>query len=100
MAGMTIGGLGPDGLENDGDLESMRSQIDERLTEAERVAALAWPSGGAPDAVTEALHRLAQSREELAFAIEGGDTERLVRVAGTATEDAATVHEAADLVSS
>jgi hypothetical protein len=82
------------------DVASMRRTVEERHADAERAAALAWPTGGAPDAVTEALHRLGETREELQFAVEGDDTERVHALVAAATDDAATVHEAADLISS
>lgn len=78
----------------------MRREVEDRHEEAARAAALAWPTGAAPDAVTEALHRLGETREELLFAVEGVDTEHVRALVAAATDDAAAVHEAADLVSS
>jgi hypothetical protein len=86
--------------ERGSDVVSLRREVEDRHADAQRSAALAWPTGGAPDAVTEALHRLGETREELHFAVEGGDTERVRALVAAATEDAAAIHEAADLISS
>lgn len=90
----------PERAERGTDVVTLRREVEERHADAERAASLAWPSGHAPDAVTEALHRLGETREELAFAIQGQDTDRLRELVAAAAEDAAAVHEAADLVSS
>jgi hypothetical protein len=82
------------------DLPAIRREVGGRHADASRAAQLAWPRGGAPDAVTEALHRLDEAREQLAFAADGDDPENLRELAASANEDAAAVHEAADLVSS
>jgi hypothetical protein len=82
------------------DLAVIRRAVGDRQAEATRAAQLAWPKGGAPDAVTEALHRLAEANEQLAFAAEGADLDDLRELVATTTEDAAAVHEAANLISS
>ncbi|MFN8622124.1 MAG: hypothetical protein U0869_15440 [Chloroflexota bacterium] len=82
------------------DLATIRRDVAERQADAARAAELAWPRGGAPDAVTEALHRLDEAREQLAFVAEGDDPDGLRELAANAAEDAAAIHEAADLISS
>ena len=82
------------------DLTHLRQELEELHADAVRAADLAWPDGRAPDAVTEALHRLHEAKEHVAFATEGDDPARLAELAATAAEDAASVHEAADLISS
>jgi hypothetical protein len=79
---------------------AIRQELEERIAEAVRAAQLAWSDGRAPDAVTSALHRLLEIREELAFIDDEADLPRARELAISVMEDAHVVHEATDLISS
>jgi hypothetical protein len=74
--------------------------VEERHADAVRASVLAWPHGGAPESVVEAIQRLDEACQHLAFAADGDDPEPVRVIAVAAAQDAASVHEAADLVSS
>ena len=89
------------------DATQMSAHVTALLEEARHLVAQTWPGPGQPPEIRESLQRLARTAEQLGAAVAGADgpldaagMSRLDRLVATANEDAASIQEAAFLVSS
>ena len=96
----------PSALVHPTDLTQMHSHIAALLEEANHVVGQAWPGSPPPPPVREALDRLERAAQRLAAALDDdgaldpAELQRLARVTAKADGDAASIQEAAFLVSS
>jgi hypothetical protein len=96
----------PSALVHPSEPRAMHAHVVALLDEARHVARQAWPGSTPPPTVAESLRRLTRSAERLeeAVADDGAldpvELRRLARLTATASADAASIQEAAFLVSS
>jgi hypothetical protein len=96
----------PSALVHPADPRAMHAHVVALLDEARHVVRQAWPGSAPPQPVSESLRRLTRAVERLEAAVREdgalapGDLQRLAKLTATASGDAASIQEAAFLVSS
>jgi hypothetical protein len=85
----------------------MQAHVAALLEEAQHLVAQTWPGPTPPPPIRDSLRRLARTAGQLDAAVardgeqvDAVELRRLTRLSATATEDAASIQEAAFLVSS